>query len=383
MLAALLVATCICTAVDGKDPKVVPATRSARGAQEPVPTLETYAPEHAALERGLAYLAKQQTLTGDGSLTLGEESAFDSPIGITALAALAWMSAGNSPARGPHQAQVRTAIDYLLAHQAPPESAIAGYITDERDVKSQTHGHGLATLALAQAYSSSPSSPRGRRIAKALEAAVRRIEVSQGVDGGWEYSARRSVAKEGSVTICLVQALRAARNVGLKVDSQVIARAVKYVKSLQDETGGFMYSDTHRETSVALTAASLSTLHAIGIYDGPEVQNAYDYVWRKLELRRMDAAEAKYTSQSRFPFYERFYLSQALWQHRDESVFRRWAAEETKLVIVSQEKDGAWIDRRHEVDGRKVDGRYGSAYATAMNCLFLALPEGLLPIFQR
>ena len=64
-------------------------------------------------------------------------------------------------------------------------------------------------------------------------------------------------------------------------------------------------------------------------------------------------------------------------------MFRRWANDETKRVIVTQEADGSWVDRRHEVGGRKIDGRYGSAYATAMNCLFLALPEGLLPIFQR
>ena len=296
MLAALLVASCVWPAIDENDTKGIPALRDARGVQDPVPSVDTYAPEHGAITRGLAYLARQQTLTGDGSLTLGEESDHDSPIGITALAALAWMSGGNAPHRGPHQAQVRAAIDYLLAHQAPPEDPYAGYITDERDVKSQTHGHGLATLALAQAYSLSPNSPLGRRIAKALEAAVKRIEVSQGVDGGWEYKPYRVVAKEGSVTICLVQALRAARNVGVKVDGQVIARAIEYVKSLQDETGGFMYSDVHRETSVALTAACLSTFHAIGIYDSAEVQDGYDYIWRKLELRREDESQADYSS---------------------------------------------------------------------------------------
>jgi len=35
------------------------------------------------------------------------------------------------------------------------------------------------------------------------------------------------------------------------------------------------------------------------------------------------------------------------------------------------------------LDGSFADERYGDVYATAMNCLLLALPEGLLPIFQR
>ena len=47
-------------------------------------------------------------------------------------------------------------------------------------------------------------------------------------------------------------------------------------------------------------------------------------------------------------------------------------AREAKRIIGTQHKDGSWTDRR-----------YGSCYATAMNCLLLALPDGLLPIFQR
>jgi hypothetical protein len=30
-----------------------------------------------------------------------------------------------------------------------------------------------------------------------------------------------------------------------------------------------------------------------------------------------------------------------------------------------------------------VVGRYGKAYATAMNVLYLSVPEGILPFFQR
>ena len=58
--------------------------------------------------------------------------------------------------------------------------------------------------------------------------------------------------------------------------------------------------------------------------------------------------------------------------NRDPKIFAEWAREETKRVLATQRKDGSWTDRR-----------YGSSYATAMNCLFLALPDGLLPIFQR
>ena len=64
--------------------------------------------------------------------------------------------------------------------------------------------------------------------------------------------------------------------------------------------------------------------------------------------------------------------AQALWQHADAKVFEAWAREERKSVLVAQKDDGSWHDPQ-----------FGDAFATAMNCLFLEIPLGLLPIFQR
>ena len=331
--------------------------------------LESYeaSATHAAIERALEFLRSQQAPRRDGSLPAGDAE-YHSPIGVTSLAALAFMAAGNPPGRGPYGDAVARAVDYLLSHVTPTGSETAGYVTAADDRQSRTHGHGLATLALAQAYMVSPDSPRGRRIAAALELAVRRIEISQGAEGGWYYDPRRSVEHEGSVTICLVQGLRAARNAGIHVDTKVIARAIDYVQRLQDERGGFRYGLHDDKTTVALTAACLSTLHATGIYDGQVVERGYDYVWRELAARQ----SGQPSKAASYPYYERFYLSQALWQHKDETAYEGWASGARKKVLTRQRADGSWTDRR-----------YGSSYATAMNVLFLALPDGLLPIFQR
>ena len=144
-----------------------------------------------------------------------------------------------------------------------------------------------------------------------------------------------------------------------------------------------MYSMQQPQSSVALTGACLSTLHAIGIYEGREIDDAYLYIWRKIALREQDRGRGLFGSQSRFPFYERFYLAQALWHYRDQKVFRRWAEGETRRVLTAQRSSGAWIDRRYDARGNRIEDRYGSAYATAMNVLYLSVPEGRLPIFQR
>lgn len=339
-------------------------------------------PIRPAIERALAFLATQQAVMPDGSFParLGKDH---SPIGVTALGALAYMAGGSTPTRGPYSKDLTRALRYLLDHQAAAGEKYEGYISAPEDQQSQTHGHGLATLAFAQAYSISPNSPLGRDLAPALQLAVKRIEESQGLEGGWHYYEYRSTEHEGSVTVCHVQALRAARNVGVRVEPQVIQRAVEYVKKLQTETGGFKYSFSQPETSVALTAACLGTLQATGIYEGREIEEGYDYIWRELGIRAEDEAKGDWTSQPIFPFYERFYLSQALWQHQDPEVFKRWSEKETQRVLVHQDPNGSWPDERSDGRDRRGPGRFGTCYATSMNVLYLSVPEGILPIFRR
>lgn len=339
-------------------------------------------PVRAAIESGLVFLERDISTQASGRVSLGDHE-YEAPIGLTALAALAFMAGGSSPTRGPHQRSLERALDYLLDHQVPAGDPREGYITATEDRFSRTHGHGFAVLALTQAYSLSPRSSEGNRIAEAIELGVRRIEGSQGPDGGWYYDPLPVDVHEGSVTICMLQALRGAHNTGFHVDTGVIARAVAYVESLQDEDGGFLYSKQQPTSSVALTAAALSTLHSIGIYEGPAVDEGYLYLWRHLGRRDDQRAQGMFGAESRFPWYERMYLSQALWQHRDPLVFRRWAAEEFPRLLTSQRPDGSWIDRRYDGAGRKIDGRFGSAYATSMAVLVLSVSENWLPIYQR
>ncbi|MAF66290.1 MAG: prenyltransferase [Planctomycetes bacterium] len=327
----------------------------------------------AAAERALDWLAARQAEELDGSQPpIGAEKY--APVALTALSALAYLSAGNAPERGPHGHSLARSIDYLLAHvDRLDESPERGYVSDERDRTSHMHGHGFATLALAEAYSCSPKTARGRRIEEALRFAVERIEASQGVDGGWYYQPRPDVLHENSVTICVVQALRAAKGAGIQVRPETIARAVDYVKRSQKEDGSFRYALGREDSSVALTAAAISTLNATGIYAGKEVAAGYDFVARELAARALTRERSELSALAPpFPFYERLYLAQALWQHTERERFERWAGAERARLLTDQRPDGSWGG-----------SSFGDSYATAVNVLFLTLPQGLLPIFQR
>ncbi len=335
-----------------------------------------------AIERALNWLAEDLSSSATGAAHTGDPH-YAAPTGVTALTALAFMAGGSTPRRGPHQRELARQLDYLLSVQHPPGEEHEGYIGATGDHQSRMHGHGLALLAFTQAYTLSPESPRGRRLAEAIRIGVRRVELAQGPDGGWYYEPEPWELTEGSVTVCLLWALRGARNVGFEVDEDVVSRALAYVHSLQEEDGGFIYSKQQPTSSVALTAACLSTLHAMGEYEGAVVEEGYAYVWHELARRDADRDQGIVGAGSRFPYYERLYLAQSLWQHRDPKVFRSWADEETLRVLRAQDGDGSWRDRRFEAGGRRVEGRYGKAYATAATVLFLSVPEGLLPIYQR
>ena len=115
-----------------------------------------------------------------------------------------------------------------------------------------------------------------------------------------------------------------------------------------------------------MTAAAIATLNATGSYDDPVIRQGVDAIWRRLAERDADGSTPD------FPFYERFYLVQALWQLSDPSHFERWYEQELERVLDSQRDDGSWRN-----------SSYGDTYATAMNALFLAVPDALLPILQR
>ena len=115
--------------------------------------------------------------------------------------------------------------------------------------------------------------------------------------------------------------------------------------------------------ALALPLAA-NQLHVPG--DFGDIQSAIDAVWSGLFAQRDGESRAEW------PYYQRLYIAQAFWQLSDTSHFERWYADERERMLRAQQSDGSWKDRN-----------WGSCYATAVNCLVLAIPEGVLPVFQR
>lgn len=309
------------------------------------------------------YLVAHQNADGSFSIVRNDAAA-SAPVAVTALAALSLMAAGNLPDRGRHEQAVRRAVAWLVDH-----CDARGYFTTDADSVSQMHGQGYAVLALSQAWGmDAGDQARRAELRAALERGVRLIEESQdAISGGWWYEPRATSAHEGSITVCMIQALRAARDVGLQVRSQVIDRALSYVRRSQNEEDGrFRYALRDPRTSWALTAAALSTLNALGEYSGEPNAKGFE------ALQRSDPFTGTSAYNEPFVDYGALYAAQAYWQYPDQRPFQRWWQ-----VFVEQCED-----RRRE-DGHYEEGTYGAVFGTAIVSLTLQVPQGYLPIFQR
>jgi prenyltransferase beta subunit len=299
-------------------------------------------------------------------------------VAVTALSSLALLSLGELPGRTPLGPTIERGIRYLLDNQDRSGGPEHGYISDPSDRYSKMHGHGFATLALAQVLGQLPreESPLVSRkeLRLALVNAVKLIQKAQDRTGGWYYTPSPT-GHEGSMTICMVQALRAARNAGIAVSVDCIKKAVGYVERSQKSDGSFRYQLGSERSSLALTAAALTTLDASGRYNSKSLAKGLEFILQSPQVRGGPKVIQLMDQEGggHFPFYERLYLGEALFFSRDPKPFRNWYQKVLQRLVKTRSRTrGTWSSRR-----------YGEAYATSMNLLTLSLPFQYLPIHQR
>lgn len=302
-----------------------------------------------AIDLGLSFLSKRQQ--PDGAFGNG---GYARDVAVSALAGMAFMASGSTPGRGLYGEHVERSIRYLIEHTQD-----SGFINvPGSGSHGPMYGHGFATLFLAETYGMT----RNAEIREKLSRAVNLICNSQNSDGGWRYQPVRKEA-DISVTICQVMALRAAKNAGLHVPSEVIDKCIEYVKKSQNADGGFMYMVSGGQSAFPRSAAGVVALYSAGIYEGPEVERGLAYVMDYMPHGAGFNRESHY-------FYGHYYAVQAMWIKGGEH-WRKWFPAVRDELIQRQRKDGSWMDSICQ------------EYGTSMACIILQIPNNYLPIFQR
>ena len=135
------------------------------------------------------------------------------------------------------------------------------------------YSHGFGTLFLAEAYGMT----HRPEIREKLQKAVRLIIDTQNNEGGWRYQPVRRDA-DLSVTICQINALRAARNAGLFVPKETVENCIRYVKQSQNPDGGFRYMLQGGASAFPRSAAGVVALYSAAVYDTKEVESGIAYL---------------------------------------------------------------------------------------------------------
>jgi hypothetical protein len=353
-----------------------------------------------AIEAGTRYLVALQnedgSWTSDAGKKINEQyRVFDGGkdvhhVGVTALSVLALLAGGHVPGRGPNGAALDRGIAYLLANVQPETGYIAAHRT-------RMYSHAFATLALAEVYGAT----RRPEIREKLEAATEFTAKCQNETGGWRYVPFTSDS-DMSVTVCQVVALRAARNVGIRVPQATIDRALRYVISSAitenpDQRGAFYYQPQEQmfnRDSFALCAAGLTTLFQAGIYDdGTLARYAEAHGIRKEPpVRIADCVaymrETYNLIHDRHPrhyfyYYGNYYAAQAMYQvgGTDPDTWASWYSMVREHLLQTLDSG---VDR----DGRRIvwwrsNVDDTNAYGTASALLILQFPLDHLPIHQR
>ena len=251
-------------------------------------TWEITAESRQAAQDALAFLVRTQKKNGAWNGAIGykanesymvtvEDGEADH-IGVTALAGMAFLAGGHVPGRGKWGNQVSRALDNILSHVGDD-----GYITSGGTFGTRMYSHAFAALFLAEVYGMTPRTDVRARLQRVMDFTVR----CQNSQGGWRYLPF-DMFSDISVTVCQIMALRAARNVGIRVPQENIDRAVSYVlKSAVtdpyegEKYGGFVYIEhdpSQARTSFALTAAGLTTLYGCGVYKDADLNEVNQFL---------------------------------------------------------------------------------------------------------
>jgi hypothetical protein len=305
-----------------------------------------------AVERALAFLKGVQET--DGAWHGGN----DKNPAITALAVMAFLSAGHVPGEGPYADTVERGVRWVLGRQQPNGliASVGGH---------EMYHHGICTLMLAEVAGMTQgklATEVKTKLEKAVAVILKAQRTSGHYAGGWRYQVASADA-DMSVTGWQLLALRAAKNLGCDVPTERIDLAVDYIRRSRDpRSGGFGYTPGGGYT-IPCTGTGILGLEICG-KDRHHSREA-------LQAGSLLIKNPPRWNEGHF-FYAVYYCSQATFQ-LGNNYWNFYRPQLHKELLDNQQGNGAWIG---------TDG-YGPGYGTAMSVLALTVEHRFLPIYQR
>jgi hypothetical protein len=318
-----------------------------------------------AIERGLNWIELHQHDDGHWSLNkFGEccsrheggkcagHGGVNSDTAATGLALLPFLGDGHTHLTGKHQAAVAKGLQWLVTHQrrdSDPRKD-GDLFTGNKGDNAYLYSHGIATIALCEAYAMSGDDA----LRDPAQRAVNFIVHAQHRDsGGWRYHPNQ--AADTSVVGWQVMALKSAQMANLHVPEGVLDLARKWLDSVagkNDQLGRFAYQGG--AYSPTMTAEALLCREYLGAQrDDADLQGGQRYLLAHLP---------------QFMF------------HMQGDGWKKWNGAINPLLLGSQVKEGSLAGTWKPKDQWENSG--GTIYATSLRLLMLEVYYRHLPLYR-
>jgi hypothetical protein len=310
----------------------------------------------SAIDRGLAYLASTQEADGRWDIGKGGgQRGHD--VGATAFALLAFYGRGERHDQDcKYRDQVARGLQWLLAQQ----DRVSGDMRGPRPQHNAMYDHGIASLALIEAYGVTKDPELRPRAIAAIEF----MGGAQHPQGGWRY--QPGERGDLSVTGWYIMALGSARMSGIPVPDAIFDGAKKFLALVSGGEFGGSYGYTD---SPGNRDSNRQGMNAAGFFCSQLLGSPPN------GLRAHESARIVGGSGLRVPdLYYIYYGTLAAYQHQGP-LWREWRTAMQDGFLKAQAKEGWWQP------GGGHGGAMGRVIGTALTVLCLEAHYRYTPLY--
>lgn len=288
-----------------------------------------------AVLRTLKWL--QETQNEDGSWTSGTHT-----VGMTGLALLTYLGHCETPASPEYGETVLKGMTYLIDIAQKNDGRMASNFAD----KHWPYDHGIATYALAEAWTLSNGFNVAKNIPGFQEAVIKSgtfILENQHESGSWDYNYDTTGSRGGDNSIggWHMQALKACKLTGFdEFKGTEMRRAVKkgldYMERSQKENGGIAYTENGKvrpyDNGATLGAVGALSFQINGKGRDRVVKDIIDVIMEEMDLE---------WESTTYDLYGHYYAAQVMINQGGKE-WDEFNAKFLPEVLGNQREDGTW-----------------------------------------
>lgn len=291
----------------------------------------------------------------------GAGEARQARFGATAMAILPLLGAGQTHLEGEakFKESIRKGLTFLVENQkkvALPGGAVGGSFYE---TEGNMYSHGLATIALCEAYAMS----KDRDLVYPAQAAINFIVYAQDpVTGGWRYQPRQG--GDTSVVGWQFMALKSGQMGYLTIPERTIANATRFLDAVQVESGAkYGYAEPGAGSSTT-SIGLLCRMYLGWDKENPALERGVEFLGK--------------SGPSKNNMYYNYYATQVM-RHYGGEPWKRWNKAMRDYLVAQQSKagnvKGSWyFDHQWSRRG-------GRLYNTSLGCMTLEVYYRHLPIY--